>query len=367
MTRKGDWEGRAARGFCIALGVLTGYLALRYASSVLLVLLIAWLIASAVYPLSCRTSRALHLPQRLCAVLYVLLLLGLLFGAIVLLARHIGEEAQELLARMEQEEGGIVGSLERTWDACLARLSRLPLIGTLADWLREPSSEHAVGNVLSGLLQEALSNLGAMGSEALGRILRATPRFFIRTVICVMATFYLAADYGPLTKGFLSLFSPSTRTQIERLHRGAGRAVRRYLRAYLLLFSLTFAEVLVGLWILKQPYAFLLALLVAFVDLLPIFGAGAVLVPWAIFSLLFGAHSLGLGLLILYGVMSIVRQIAEPHLLGGSLGLPPFVMLAFMFVGWELFGIFGLLISPFVALLAKELLFGKKREEREDS
>ena len=93
----------------------------------------------------------------------------------------------------------------------------------------------------------------------------------------------------------------------------------------------------------------------AVVDLLPVLGAGAVLIPWAIVSLLFGSYQMGLGLLILYGVVTLVRQIAEPHVVGSSLGLHPFISLFSVFIGWELFGILGMIVAPFAALLAREL------------
>jgi sporulation integral membrane protein YtvI len=320
-----------------------------------------------VYPLSVRTARATHLPQRLCAVLYVLLLIGVLVGGIVFVAARLGAEVQELLSRMESGEGGMAGALTRLWDTCMERLSTLPLIGRFTDILREPASEDAFGQTVSTLLREGLESIGSSCSAALGRLLRATPRFLIGTVVAVMATFHLSADYGRLRERFLSVLSPSTREKITRMRTVTGKAMRRYLRAYLLLFALTFGEVLVGLWILKQPYAWLIALGVAVVDLLPVFGAGAVLIPWALFSFLFGAHQLGLGLLILYGVVTIVRQIAEPHVVGGSLGLHPFVTLLFLYVGWELFGVLGMLLAPAAALLVKELFPWKKEEERQEA
>jgi len=366
MTKKDGWQLWAARGICIALALGAICLLFRYATGILVVFGLAWAVAAAVYPISVRTSRVIHLPQRLCAVLYVLLLLVVLLGGIVFLAARLGEEVQALLLRMEASEGGMAGALERAWDACMASLTRLPLIGSLAEMLREPSSEHAIGEMASRLLREALLDVGGACSQALGRLLRATPRFLIGSIVCVMATFYLSADYGTLCERFLSLLPHAARARLLQLRGVAGTAVRRYLRAYLLLFVLTFLEVLVGLWILRQPYALLIALGVAVVDLLPVFGAGAVLLPWAILSLLFGAHQLGLGLLILYGVMTIVRQIAEPHVVGGSLGLHPFVTLLALFVGWALFGVFGMLIAPAVALLTKALVTGNGGEKEKE-
>ena len=99
-----------------------------------------------------------------------------------------------------------------------------------------------------------------------------------------------------------------------------------------------------------------MATVIAVVDLLPVFGTGTVLVPWALVSLLLGQYPLGSGLLILYGVSLIVRQVAEPRLVGASLGLHPLASFAAMFVGYRLFGIVGLLLGPAVALSVTGLL-----------
>ncbi len=355
MTKRDDWQARAARWICYALAILAIYGIFRFALSVLIVFGIATAVGACVYPLSVRTSRVLHLPQRLCAVIYVLFLLLVLGGLLTVGAARLFEEVQELLARWERGEDGIAGAIGRIFESLRDRLSRLPVIGSLVAMLGSSETEHAMGRVLSDLLRDALSQLGAACSAATLRVLRATPRFLIALIVGIMACIYLSADFEPLCEKLLRRLPSSARERVMTLRGRAGRAVRGYLRAYLLLFLLTFAEVLIGLWILKQPYALLIALGVAAVDILPVLGAGAVLIPWAITALLFGNYHMGLGLLILYGVVTLVRQIVEPHVVGSSLGLHPFITLFFVFVGWELFGIFGMLIAPFAALLVREL------------
>ena len=355
MTKHDDWQSRAARWFCYALGAVAIYGVFRFAASVLIVFGIALGVGAVVYPLSVRTARRLHWPQRLCAVVYVLAFLLLLGGALAIGVSRIAGEVQELLVRWESGEDGIAGAITRIWDALTDRLSRLPVIGSFVGMIGSSDAEHTVSRVLSNLLRDALSQIGTACSAATLRVLRATPHFFIALIVGVMACFYLGADYCLLWDKLLSRLSPSVCSRIGMLRTRAGHAVRRYLRAYLLLFGLTFLEVLIGLWILKQPYALLIALGVAAVDVLPVLGAGAVLIPWALVSLLFGNYHMGLGLLILYGAVTLIRQIVEPHVVGSSLGLHPFISLFFVFVGWELFGIMGMLVAPFAALLLREL------------
>lgn len=129
--------------------------------------------------------------------------------------------------------------------------------------------------------------------------------------------------------------------------------MRRYLRAYFLLFLLTFAELLIGFMILGTGYAFLLAFMTALLDALPVLGVGTILLPYAIFSFMAGDRSLGFGLLILYGVITLVRQFVEPHLVGKSLGLHPILMLMAFYVGFRLFGVAGIFLGPAAALILK--------------
>ena len=131
---------------------------------------------------------------------------------------------------------------------------------------------------------------------------------------------------------------------------------RRYIKAYGILLAMTFALLLVGFWTLRVEYAFLLAFLIALADLLPVIGVGTVLIPWGIVMLLQKQFYLGFGLLILYLVISLVRQVAEPKVLGKSLGLHPLLTLFATYVGFTLFGLLGMILAPVAALLAKRLL-----------
>ena len=116
---------------------------------------------------------------------------------------------------------------------------------------------------------------------------------------------------------------------------------------------MTFAEVLVGLSILRVRYALLMSLIIAVVDILPILGTGTVLIPWAIFSYVTGDGGLGTGLLILYAIVLILRQLIEPRIVGSSLGLHPLATLASIYLGIKLIGLGGIFIGPAAALLVK--------------
>ena len=105
-------------------------------------------------------------------------------------------------------------------------------------------------------------------------------------------------------------------------------------------------------------------LIIAAVDILPIFGAGTVLIPWAAIELFFGNNGTFTSLLILYAVVTIIRQIAEPKIVGASLGINPLLTLFFMFAGYNFLGFFGMIAVPTAAVVITNVISEKKRSQK---
>jgi predicted PurR-regulated permease PerM len=118
---------------------------------------------------------------------------------------------------------------------------------------------------------------------------------------------------------------------------------------------MTFAQLLIGFLILRIPYALTLAALIALIDILPVLGVGTVLVPWAILLLVRGDTYTGVGLLLMFGIIWIIRQISEPRIVGHSVGLSPLVTLIVMYAGYHFMGFGGLFVFPLVMILLKNL------------
>jgi predicted PurR-regulated permease PerM len=123
-----------------------------------------------------------------------------------------------------------------------------------------------------------------------------------------------------------------------------------------MLFFITFAELFIAFLIIRIEYSFVIALLIALIDVLPVLGAGAVLIPWGIISMVFGNYSVGIPILISYAVITVVRQIIEPRIVGKFIGLPPLAALASMYIGLKLMGVIGLFVFPVGAIVVKRVL-----------
>ncbi|MBO5938669.1 MAG: sporulation integral membrane protein YtvI [Clostridia bacterium] len=357
-----EWRERAAKIFCFAMLLLGIYLVLRYAKTLLIVIAIVWGVSAVIDGLARRTARVTHLPRKLLAVLYLILLIVLL-GAILFLALHrLWRELEELVLWMEENRDVIGEKVSAVMASTEELIARIPILGDAKT--SDALSEFGVrlDTMISEFIHQAFLRLGSSLTISFGGLVRGTPKALVTVIVTVLACFYLSMDYEGLRDRLISLFPTHTAHRLDGIRQKAGVAVRRFLRAYLLLMLLTFSEVFVGLMILGKSYAFLLALLVAFVDILPVLGAGTVLVPWAVVSILLKNYYFGFGLLVLFGVVTIVRQIAEPHLVGGSLGIHPLVSLLFLFAGLELFGFFGMILGPATALILKEILLPDKSD-----
>lgn len=213
------------------------------------------------------------------------------------------------------------------------------------------------------LLPLGLENYGLELLTAGTRFLRATPEVLLGFFVTLFATYYLALE-PDLPVRALRLVLPSRfYTRLSVVYAKALSAFAAYLRAQAAVVLCTTLLSLLGLRLLGVDYVLLLALLLGFLDLLPMLGPGTLLIPWAALSYWRGEGELALGLLALYGVIILARQLVEPRIMGAGLGLHPLAALAAGFFGLSLFGAFGLLLGPLLASLSYFVFCESRREK----
>ena len=170
-----------------------------------------------------------------------------------------------------------------------------------------------------------------------------------------MAIYFTSMSLPDLIRLIQTHISDEMRRKLHFFYCGMTRSVSRWLRAELTLCAVTFSELLIGFLFLRQPYALLLGLLITLVDALPVFGTGTVLIPWGIVEILLGNTPKAVALTILYALTFLVRNALEPRLLGAQAGLPPIMSLLAMYLGFCIFGVTGMILFPFLLLLASQL------------
>jgi sporulation integral membrane protein YtvI len=196
-----------------------------------------------------------------------------------------------------------------------------------------------------------LSNASSSVVGSVTRIAAQLPTLLIKLIFTIVSSFFFTIDYNKLSRFIIIQFKGERRDMILNIKDNVIGSLGKFIRAYSTIISITFIELSIGFWILGIPNPFLFGLLVAIVDVMPILGTGAVLIPWAIIALIIGNNKLGIGMLLLYVIITAVRQTIEPKIVGQQIGLHPIVTLILMYVGAQLMGILGLMILPIIATI----------------
>lgn len=223
-------------------------------------------------------------------------------------------------------------------------------------------------NTVMSLLSSSAENIAAavtnfFSSVAAG-IAKSTPAFLISSVVTVVASCYIAKDFEGLVKFLRSMISKRKYAVILKIKDILINSVFKFLKGYLLLMIITFAELLCGLLILRVKNAPLTALLIAFIDILPVLGTGTALIPWALVSIALGKTYLGAGLITVYLIITVVRNFLEPRVIGGQIGINPLLTLLTMFIGLKLFGFLGMIITPIAFIVFIKFYKQEMEEEK---
>ncbi len=348
---------RAANITIIVAGIATAaYFFFKYALGAAVPFIIALMIAAAISSPAKKIAKKTRLsPRAVSAVLVIAFFL--IIASLLSLAVY----------RLISEVGDLIEKLTENPEAASQALDKLVLkiqnIGDKFGFLKHVSGSEAlqklgidVDTVISEALGSLMSSLtSAIPSAAVG-IVTKLPEMLLFIVVLLLSSYYFCADKDKISSALVSVLPEKWAKKLPHIKEKLTQTLIGYLKAYLSIMLLTFCEVFLGLTILKVEYAFLLSVIIAVVDILPVLGTGTILIPWAIFSFITSNPKLGIGLLVLYAIVLIVRQLIEPKIVGNTLGLHPLATLASIYVGIKLLGFAGIFIGPIVAMLLSSFL-----------
>ncbi len=346
----------ASRLIVLTCALVLAFVLGKYGVPVLMPFLLAGVTVMFVRPVGKRLSGLIAVRQGVCCVAVLLLLLCIAGGAVYLGGYYLWREASAFYAWLYENADSVIDALVGLFatkgeggvlPAFLQKLLELPLIADFFGGL------DALAQRLTGAL---LERLGELLTGAAWNAATSLPAGVLSVLVFLLSCFYLALDGERLYAMALGCFAPASRTRVREVCDATAHALRAYLRAYGLLFCLSLVQLLIGFWIIGVRYAFLVAFLISLLDLLPALGAAAVLIPWSALAFASGNVRVGSGLLILAGVVTLLRQITEPKIVGKSLGLHPFVALVAMYAGLRLFGAVGLVLGPCAAIVLQTVI-----------
>ena len=210
-----------------------------------------------------------------------------------------------------------------------------------------------------GINMSSITSGLSNGISGVYSVVKNIPSILISVVIGVIAWILFTKDYKKVVK-FIKLQLPDKhKNLLSETKKIFSSTILKMCRAYGLIMFITFCENFLGLTILnligvmKNSYVFVIAICIAVFDILPVAGSGGILIPWSLIALVSGNVGQCVGLLILYAVITVIRQYIEPKIVGDSLGVNPLVTLAGLYFGLKLFGFMGMFIVPICVMTLK--------------
>ncbi|MDR1117295.1 MAG: sporulation integral membrane protein YtvI [Oscillospiraceae bacterium] len=328
--------------------VLIVYIAFKYVVVWLLPFVLGFIIASIFHPIIRWMNKKIKIQQKFLAVLvivigYVVLITILTFATIQLvlqlsdwlprLPSYFTSDILPTFNNLSEWLGHLISGFPPEWNEFLVTFET-NLISTINDFV---------------------VSLSTRGVSFIGNLTKGFPAFFIALIFTIMSSFFISMQYDKI-KDFASYQMPEKMRNIVReIKNTFSGTILKYLKAYLKIMCLTFFELSLALLVLRVKNAIPVAFLIALFDILPVFGTGGILVPWAAISLLRGDYMFSVGILIAYMIITIVRNFVEPKIIGDQLGLNPLISLISIYLGFVWIGVFGMILMPVSVQIALTL------------
>ena len=377
--------------FYLAILAVFVYLVVRYALGLCFPFLFSFVVATVLQRPKHFLVKRTFLKNGPASVLCVIVLLALLVTVVVLVGFKLFERVKEFLMDLSEQLkdiDGFVNSMEAGAQRLIEKLpeslhkslteSSTQLFEKLRDYLgtqeQKALEEVAAAQGAQAVADTAAKSGGASSflsnfqfswiSGPLASIIataKQIPSFLIAIVITVVACCFMTVDYERMIYFFRCQFPENRREDVDRAKTLLKTSLGKMARAYGLIMLITFLEVTLGLYVLRwlgifdSKYILIIGVGTAIIDIIPVLGTGTVLLPWTLYSLITSNFKMAIGLIVMYVLITVIRQIIEPKFVAGQLGLSPIVTVIALYLGLKAFGVLGMFITPLVIIMIKLL------------
>lgn len=304
---------------------------------------IGWIISMIAHPMVRFLDKKLKIARKHGSIMIIIAVLALVIGLGYLGISRLVIETGNLISNLPEMYQGLQEDFEEIGDNLQVFYDKLP-----------ESVRMNLNNFSSNLSEYAGSLVGKIGEptfDAAGNFVKNVPGALIATIMCILSAYFFTAEREIILKGLNDRMPSGIWSRVTGVIRDLKFVVGGYFKAQFKIMGVVYIILVVGLLILRTDYVLIVALLIAFLDALPFFGTGTVLGPWAIIKILSGDYEIAVGLIILYAVTQVVRQVIQPKIVGDTIGMNPLATLFFMYIGYRVSSIIGMIIAVPVGMI----------------
>lgn len=261
-------------------------------------------------------------------------------------------------AKLVKEGIGFINEVPKLWKIVLDEFNQVgkslevlyvKLPGDVQDKIQKITAE--MGTYFEGII----GNISAPTFEAVGNVAKQIPDIIMAVIICLLSAYFFVADKGYMAQVAEKYVPASIRYNFELIKRSFRKAIGGYFKAQFKIECWIYLLLVIGLLILNVKYALLVGLGIAFLDFLPVFGTGTVMIPWAVIAFLGKDYRMTFGLVIIWLVGQLVRQIIQPKIVGDSIGVDAIPTLFLLYIGYKIGGVVGMIFAVPIGIIIANL------------
>lgn len=308
---------------------------------------IGWFLAYVASPLVNWLEKRVRIVKKLGSALIIILVLA----GVGLLCYFLGSKLWQEIRALIENMPGLYRDLESgfyTVGENLEGIFEMLPEGVQEGWQTMISNlDQTMGNLIGRISEPTMA--------AAGNFAKRIPSIFIGTIVTFISSYFFIAEREEVIIWAKKVAPDPLVERMSMVMDNLKYAVGGYFKAQFKIMIVVCLILIVGFVILDVHFYFLLAILIALLDFLPFFGTGTALIPWGLYKLMVGDYKMVIGLVILYGVTQLVRQLIQPKLVGDSMGLKPLLTLVFLYAGYKIGGVIAMIFAVPIGMIVMNL------------
>lgn len=348
---KNKYYGKIALKVGVVIFILLAVL-LTYKLAIFYIpFIVAVIISSIVEPITKFLNKKCKLNRKVASVISLLIILTIIGGILGLAIGKIVQEVMHLLEDMNVYYTQVYDFSMGIFDEFKNGNIQVP-----------DEVIQVAKNSLGGVI-DAVKNVVVYVLTTIINLVGSVPKMITYTIITILAILFTCFDRELVIEQFKKQVPKKWIDKASEVIKETCSATFNYIKAEVKLSSICFILVLISLYVLSLigfdvKYPVTMAIFIGFIDVLPIFGAGTVMVPWSVYLFIIGNYPLAIAVILIFIVWYILKQMLEPKMVSSQIGMHPIFTLFGMYTGFRLIGVFGLMLGPIVMLMIKSI-FGE--------